>query len=81
MEVKENKKFSSLIGTPQGSIVSPILANIFLHELDALMKGIHEDSLLTGNTSRPSKAYLKLHSSIHTQYRKLERNGSLTAEN
>ncbi|MCU6793323.1 group II intron reverse transcriptase/maturase [Paenibacillus sp. WQ 127069] len=29
---------NSLSGTPQGGIISPILANIFLHELDIFMK-------------------------------------------
>ena len=28
----------SLLGTPQGGIVSPLLANIYLHELDRYME-------------------------------------------
>lgn len=33
-----NSSFSNKIGTPQGSVVSPILANIFLHELDKFLR-------------------------------------------
>lgn len=31
---------NNIIGTPQGSIVSPILANIFLHQLDIFMEDL-----------------------------------------
>jgi group II intron reverse transcriptase/maturase len=37
----ENKRiFHPLTGTPQGGVVSPILANIYLHELDVFMEKI-----------------------------------------
>ena len=80
VEIKDNKKFDSLIGTPQGSVISPILANIYLHELDLLMHDKIKSAHESGPTSRPSKSYLKLHSSIHTKYRRLEKNGTLTSQ-
>jgi len=40
-------------GTPQGGILSPLLANIYLHELDAYI----EDVLIPQNTRGKSRAY------------------------
>ena len=34
---------SNIVGTPQGSIVSPILANIFLHQLDLFVLSLKEN--------------------------------------
>lgn len=42
--MEEGKKVNSILGTPQGSIVSPCLANIYLHELDIFMQTVCEQA-------------------------------------
>jgi len=49
----------SLAGTPQGGIVSPILANIYLHELDVYFEQMQKE-LEKGELRRPNPAYRKL---------------------
>ncbi len=44
-------------GVPQGSIVSPILANIYLHELDLFMKTLKEQ-FETGKRRKANPAYI-----------------------
>ena len=53
-----------LKGVPQGSTLSPVLSNIYLHKLDLFMEKKIEESLETGNTSLPNPEYKKIHSDI-----------------
>jgi group II intron reverse transcriptase/maturase len=39
--LERGKEYETLTGTPQGGIVSPLLANIYLHELDKYMESNH----------------------------------------
>src|SRR5581483_5214623 len=43
-------------GVPQGSICAPILANVYLHELDCFMKTVQEH-FRQGKGRRPNKTY------------------------
>lgn len=57
-----NTPKNSIAGTPQGSVVSPILANIFLHELDTFVEGIAE---------KETKGDFRRRNPVYTRYSKV----------
>lgn len=48
---------NSYSGTPQGGIVSPILANIYLDKLDKFMKEYTENLIRGKNGKEPNRQY------------------------
>jgi group II intron reverse transcriptase/maturase len=53
------EKRDSLIGSPQGGILSPILANVYLHELDEFVQEL-QTKLNKGREKRDNPVYLRL---------------------
>lgn len=65
--------FSGTVETPQGSIISPILANVFLHQLDQKMDElIKEHTLGEEDKKAINPAYKKLAARRHYLRKKLE---------
>jgi group II intron reverse transcriptase/maturase len=74
-----NNYVKSKLGAPQGGILSPLLANIYLNELD---KFIIEriSSLNSSQSRRPSKNYKIIESKINRLNKKLRSSNTLTRE-
>lgn len=55
----------SLAGTPQGGVISPLLANIFLHELDSYVLEEMKPDFDSGKSRRRNRPYQKLCDEVH----------------
>lgn len=67
LDPKTKKIIKSEIGTPQGSVLSPLLANIVLHELDKYIMFDLIPRFNRGNRRRTNPAYNALAHIRHTK--------------
>jgi len=70
--VEDWKHNSTWSGTPQGGVISPILANIYLHELDMFMEEMMR-GFNKGKQRKPDPAYLALANEMRKVNGKLQR--------
>lgn len=59
IDSKSKRKFTSDVGTPQGSVLSPLLANIVLHELDNHVNEVLLPKYHKGKRRRTNPEYNK----------------------
>jgi retron-type reverse transcriptase len=55
----------SLAGTPQGGVISPLLANIFLHELDSYVMEEMKPAFDNGKSRRANRPYQRLRDAVY----------------
>lgn len=69
-------KKASLIGSPQGGLISPILANVYLHELDEFVEKLRT-TLEKGKTKHRDPSYQSI---LHKKQRMVDRGETKTKE-
>lgn len=79
-ENKNSKFVASVVGVPQGSIISPLLSNLVLHELDVYMDRLIKEREKV-NSSIPQSARNPKYSSLSYQIRKIKKSIEDTKSN